>query len=93
MKKIEYCYLEWCKQGGTSTIDDRLLRFELASDRDYWLEKFNLVDRLGHARVVDESDPSIAVKYDLEDFYTDRFSEGDRCPSGHFYYEIPPREN
>ena len=93
MKKIEYCYLEWCKRGETSTVDDRLLRFESLADRDYWLEEFNRADSLGVARVVDQNDSEIAAKYNLEDFYNDRFTEGDRCPSGHFYFEIPPRED
>ena len=80
------------RQWDNPSIDDRLLRFESEADRDYWLEKFNDRDGLVHAYKIDSVDSTFESKYDLDDFYSDRFEEGDRCPSGHFYYEIPPRD-
>ena len=94
MKNIQYSYLEWCRYGRyVNSIEDRLLRFESATDRDYWEDRLNGYEGSSEARNVESNDPFLIAKYDFEDFYTDRFKEGDRCPSGHFYYEIPPRES
>lgn len=91
MKKITYTYLEWFQEDAANpSCDDRLIRFESESDRDYWLHVFNDVDGVTHAVAVDEDE--VARKYDLEDFYNDNAKEGERCPSGHFYFEVPPRE-
>ena len=94
MKNIQFTYLEWRRYGkSVDSAENRLLRFDSSTDRDYWRDKFNSLGGPAEAQDVEPDDSAVTAKYDLDDFYTDCFKEGDRCPSGHFYYEIPPRES